>query len=261
MRGSDASSGVCAAVGAPPAGVRLLVAGFLVRTAASAMALPLAMRNRGTSLTVGLPQRVPKWVAELYKPAAARRCGWLSDVDGPDHDGGEHGRKERRMELTLIPWSEDDLRVLERANSTDMTRFLGGVESDEDLAARHALYSASPRRGAADVPRRGGRPSPRGTRAGGTKCTRGCPSSRSAARWARSGRAVGWRPRRSRASRARPGERAEARRRVRRGGQRRLERAVPAPGLRAPRHRHLPPGRGRFRREHLGDRPEASTWT
>lgn len=44
------------------------------------------------------------------------------------------------MELMLIPWSEDDLRVLERANSTDMTRFLGGVESDEDLAARHALY-------------------------------------------------------------------------------------------------------------------------
>ena len=44
------------------------------------------------------------------------------------------------MELTLIPWSEDDLHVLERANSSDMTRFLGGVESDEDLAARHALY-------------------------------------------------------------------------------------------------------------------------
>src|SRR4051812_38651124 len=48
--------------------------------------------------------------------------------------------KEMRMELTLIPWSDDDLRVLERANSIDMTKFLGGVESDEDLAARHALY-------------------------------------------------------------------------------------------------------------------------
>ena len=44
------------------------------------------------------------------------------------------------MELTLVPWSEDDLVVLRRANSSEMTRFLGGVESDDDLVARHALY-------------------------------------------------------------------------------------------------------------------------
>lgn len=44
------------------------------------------------------------------------------------------------MQLTLVPWSDDDLAVLERANSSEMTRFLGGVESDDDLAARHALY-------------------------------------------------------------------------------------------------------------------------
>jgi RimJ/RimL family protein N-acetyltransferase len=50
------------------------------------------------------------------------------------------GQKERRMQLTLVPWSDGDRGVLERANSSEMTRFLGGVESDDDLAARHALY-------------------------------------------------------------------------------------------------------------------------
>jgi len=44
------------------------------------------------------------------------------------------------MELTLVPWSDDDLAVLRHANSSEMTRFLGGIESDDDLAARHALY-------------------------------------------------------------------------------------------------------------------------
>jgi len=44
------------------------------------------------------------------------------------------------MTLVLHPWQPDDLAVLESANSPEMTVFLGGVESDEDLAARHALY-------------------------------------------------------------------------------------------------------------------------
>ncbi len=45
MRASDASAAVCGAVGAPPAGVRLLVAGFLERTAASAIASPFGGRR------------------------------------------------------------------------------------------------------------------------------------------------------------------------------------------------------------------------
>lgn len=46
------------------------------------------------------------------------------------------------MAVVLVPWSERDLAVLERANSPAMTRFLGGVESDDDLADRHRQYLA-----------------------------------------------------------------------------------------------------------------------
>lgn len=42
--------------------------------------------------------------------------------------------------VTLEPWHADDLAVLERANSAEMTRFLGGPELPEALAARHAEY-------------------------------------------------------------------------------------------------------------------------
>ncbi|MFH8251613.1 GNAT family N-acetyltransferase [Microbacterium sp. B2969] len=44
------------------------------------------------------------------------------------------------MQLTLVPWSDGDLPVLERANSADMTLFLGGPETLDDLEARHAQY-------------------------------------------------------------------------------------------------------------------------
>lgn len=44
--------------------------------------------------------------------------------------------------LTLVPWTQGDVAVLERANSVAMTRHLGGVEPAGDLAARHAQYLA-----------------------------------------------------------------------------------------------------------------------
>jgi RimJ/RimL family protein N-acetyltransferase len=44
------------------------------------------------------------------------------------------------VQLTLVPWHAGDLAVLERANSAEMTRFLGGPELPEALAARHAEY-------------------------------------------------------------------------------------------------------------------------
>src|SRR6187431_1403877 len=51
---------------------------------------------------------------------------------------------ERRtgMQVTLERWAADDLAVLQRANTPEMTRFLGGPESDEALAQRHADYLA-----------------------------------------------------------------------------------------------------------------------
>lgn len=44
------------------------------------------------------------------------------------------------MPVTLEPWSDDDLDVLRRANTAELTRYLGGVEPDDALAQRHAEY-------------------------------------------------------------------------------------------------------------------------
>jgi len=46
------------------------------------------------------------------------------------------------MQVTLERWGPDDLPVLQRANTPEMTRFLGGPESDDALAQRHADYLA-----------------------------------------------------------------------------------------------------------------------
>ncbi len=43
-------------------------------------------------------------------------------------------------EVSLRPWTVDDLAVLERGNTPEMTRFLGGPESREKLLARHAKF-------------------------------------------------------------------------------------------------------------------------
>ena len=44
------------------------------------------------------------------------------------------------LRVSLEPWRPGDLAVLERANTPVMTRFLGGPESPDDLAERHAEY-------------------------------------------------------------------------------------------------------------------------
>lgn len=46
------------------------------------------------------------------------------------------------MHITLEPWGVDDLDVLRRANTDELTRYLGGPEDDAALAARHAEYLA-----------------------------------------------------------------------------------------------------------------------
>lgn len=46
------------------------------------------------------------------------------------------------MHLTLEPWGDDGLEVLRRANTPELTRFLGGPEDEDALAARHAEYLA-----------------------------------------------------------------------------------------------------------------------
>ncbi|MGD8404664.1 MAG: GNAT family N-acetyltransferase [Anaerolineales bacterium] len=42
--------------------------------------------------------------------------------------------------IELQPWSDEDLSLLERLNTAEMTKFLGGPESKELLLRRHALY-------------------------------------------------------------------------------------------------------------------------
>ncbi|MDJ0385549.1 GNAT family N-acetyltransferase [Streptomyces sp. G-G2] len=46
------------------------------------------------------------------------------------------------ISLRLIPWSEDDAWLLTRANEPEMTKYLGGPESEERLADRQRRYIA-----------------------------------------------------------------------------------------------------------------------
>lgn len=44
--------------------------------------------------------------------------------------------------VTLEPWADEDLELLRRINAPEMTHFLGGSESDEQVLARHRRYLA-----------------------------------------------------------------------------------------------------------------------
>jgi RimJ/RimL family protein N-acetyltransferase len=44
------------------------------------------------------------------------------------------------MTIELRPWGEDDLAVLQRANTPEMTAHLGGPETDAQVRERHARY-------------------------------------------------------------------------------------------------------------------------
>lgn len=43
-------------------------------------------------------------------------------------------------EITLHPWSADDLDLLRRANTPELMDQMGGVETDEQVIARHERY-------------------------------------------------------------------------------------------------------------------------
>ncbi|MGN8554074.1 UNVERIFIED_CONTAM: GNAT family N-acetyltransferase [Microbacterium sp. SLM126] len=42
--------------------------------------------------------------------------------------------------VTLEPWTDADLDILRRANTPELTRYLGGPEAENALVARHAEY-------------------------------------------------------------------------------------------------------------------------
>ncbi len=75
MRASDASAAVCGAVGAPPAGVRLLVAGFLERTAASAMASPFGGRRSRFDGRTPTRHRKFRWTMYTTPPGGVAGAG------------------------------------------------------------------------------------------------------------------------------------------------------------------------------------------
>ncbi|MFE5670758.1 GNAT family N-acetyltransferase [Agromyces sp. NPDC056523] len=45
------------------------------------------------------------------------------------------------IDVSLRPWSVDDLDLLRRANAPELTAHLGGPETDEQVIARHARYA------------------------------------------------------------------------------------------------------------------------
>lgn len=45
-------------------------------------------------------------------------------------------------EVRIEPWGADDLELLRRTNSPEMTRHLGGPETEEQVLARHRRYLA-----------------------------------------------------------------------------------------------------------------------
>ncbi|MFD9410856.1 GNAT family N-acetyltransferase [Streptomyces sp. NPDC059989] len=49
---------------------------------------------------------------------------------------------ERERPVRLTPWSKDDFWLLERKNTAEMTKFLGGPETAEKLADRQRRYEA-----------------------------------------------------------------------------------------------------------------------
>jgi RimJ/RimL family protein N-acetyltransferase len=49
--------------------------------------------------------------------------------------------RARAPQVRLEPWGEDDFWLLRRANAPEMTKHLGGPESEEQLAARHRRYA------------------------------------------------------------------------------------------------------------------------
>ena len=51
------------------------------------------------------------------------------------------------IEVTLHPWSPDDLDLLRRANTPELMDQLGGPETDDQVIARHERYLRLQREG------------------------------------------------------------------------------------------------------------------
>ena len=72
----------------------------------------------------------------------------MPSLDPPRGVGG--ACLDRSMpDITLRPWSVDDLDLLRRANTPELMDQLGGLETDEQVVARHERYLRMQREGTA----------------------------------------------------------------------------------------------------------------
>ncbi|GAA2975640.1 hypothetical protein Sfulv_26000 [Streptomyces fulvorobeus] len=53
----------------------------------------------------------------------------------------QHAPDRPAAPVRIVPWSQGDLELLHRANAPELMDHLGGPESDEQLALRHARYT------------------------------------------------------------------------------------------------------------------------
>ena len=185
------------------------------------------------------------------RPAVVRHTQRPATTMEPDRRTAHAGDAANDGRPTISPCSQ-------RANTPEMTRFLGGPENDEALAQRHADYLALWESGEVRMFRVRSTERPRATPGGGRRSTTARRSTRSAASSSPAGRdAASPRPPWARSCAWRPppatGDLIVGYANV---GQRGIQRAVRASRVHARRHRRVP---GRRRRgaddgEHLGDR-------
>src|SRR6185312_3784304 len=87
--------------------------------------------------TVGLPQAALKCVGRFIQHHWTASDEAIVRSRQRGDNGGAEGAE---MDVTLMAWGPDDLPELERANTPEMTAFLGGPESAQQLVERQERY-------------------------------------------------------------------------------------------------------------------------
>jgi RimJ/RimL family protein N-acetyltransferase len=62
-----------------------------------------------------------------------------------------NAQRSELLELSLTPWSDSDFQLLRRCNAPELTVFVGGPESEEQLIKRHRRYLDGWKTGTASI--------------------------------------------------------------------------------------------------------------
>jgi RimJ/RimL family protein N-acetyltransferase len=76
-----------------------------------------------------------------------RRVNELGRGAGGGFGGGADCLRVDPALVRLVPWSEGDFSILVRSNAPEMTEYLGGPETEEQLLLRHRRYVGIARSG------------------------------------------------------------------------------------------------------------------